>query len=486
MKPMTATCRRFAAALDDGAPPLDDPRWSAHLDGCAACRAVAQMDARLRARLETLAPAEGRPELEGDRPRRLVDGAFRAFERRDRVRRRVLVAGGLVASLLLGWALLGPGAEPGGPADDPLAQAAALRGEVLPPCAPPRPERLKEDPSLVERCLEAVQRERGIVRRAALTVLAFGQVDLGRATLEEVLGTWNEDLESPVEVASGAGGARHVAEALALRRTATLQAALKAAWWQASRGGEAVSWQVVVPFLAAPEAGVRQQALLALGADSTYAPGAEVETLLRDPREPLDVRQAAGACLIQRAGEQGAGIVAAHLADRLDEELELALASPLVSTRAGRALADERLAAATTPLKLALLYAREPGRELVPDLLARLLTEVARSGAVEHALSLVEVCRRAGRDEQRIGVQQLWRANQARWRAADADGTLLLARTLIRWDEGSDDPTRWDLALEICEQMRESLDAGARKFLARVRAGADPASSRRAARLLED
>jgi hypothetical protein len=484
---MTATCRSFAAALGEGAGLLDEPSWSAHLERCAPCRAVAVMDARLKARLAAIAPEAGRPELEGDRPRALVEAGFDALERDARMRRRMAFVGGLVAAVVLGWILLRPGGEPGRPDRDPLTQAAALLGEVLPPGAAPRPERLKEDPPLVERCLVAVQRERGVVRRAALTVLAFGQVDLGRATLEEVLGTWNEDLESPVEVASGAGGARHVAEALALRRTATLQAALKAAWWQASRGGEAVSAQVVVPFLATPEAGVRQQALLALGADPTYAPGPEVEALLRDPREPLDVRQAAGACLIQRAGERGAEIVVSCLAEHTAEDLELLLAGLLAPTEAGRALVRARRTDPHTPLKLALLYAREPskGNELAPQQVSSLFAAVENSGEVEHALSLAELCRRADLDERRTELQRLWTSMLPRWRAQDANTTHLVARTLVRWDADSIDRRRWELALEICEQMRESLDAHARAFLERVRAGPDSGLSARAVRLLE-
>lgn len=484
MNQATAACDRFEAALAHEGP-QPDAGWAAHVAGCTTCRELAELDARLNARLRSVEPEDGRPELEGDRPRRLVAQAFATLERRNKRRRAALIGTGLAAALVAGVTLGRTGARGTADEGDALSQAAALLAGVLPPGGAPRPARLQEDPDLVARCQVAVREGRGVVRRAALTVLGLGKVDLDSKTLEEVLRTWNEELESTVAVASAGGNARFVAEALDLRRTATLQEALRAAWWQASRGRGCVASGVVLPFLAAPDAGVRQQALLALAADDGFAPTEAVKALLRDRSEPVAVRQAAAECLLRRAGEAGASLVVASLQGESAEELERACLHSLLPTAAGRAFARERITDPAAPLGLALLHARHLGRDAGLVVGERLLAGVLASGSLDHAAALVEACRSAHWDGLRGALQQLWTQRRADWKQRDAQGTELVVRTLVQWDDESGDPRRWEQALEVCEQMSDILDRRTRAFLERLEATAPDAGMRaRAARVL--
>ena len=346
-------------------------------------------------------------------------------------------------------------------------------------------ELLKNSEEIRRKYVAALDHPSSAVRRTAYTPLTFSQIEIEPKRLEEVLGTWNEDLESPVVMAS-AGDAGHVlATALDLRRTATLQATLEAAWLQAARGGGVVNPKVLLPFLTHPDTEVRAGTLRALAEDPGFVPDeAVVRTFTND--ENVEVRIAAGEVLVKRLGAAGVARIAALLTAKPDYPGEQFLSSDLVKHEVGRELGNRRVADESTPIALALTYASyatlHGDRDVPPASLERAL-----AGEDPFAFSMLgTLCHRLELVHHRARLQARWQELLPRWRVNERPILIATAAaSLLRWDETSGDPARLRLGLELCESFPTDPPRSVRLYAERVAKSTDAGVASRAATMLE-
>ncbi len=466
------SCAGLGRALADGRFAEDPLHWRPHVEACATCRASVEGYVELRERIERArGKTPGAPGVTHD-PQAVVAHAMARY-RVLRARRRSLVGASALLALGLGVATLWGGSPSASPAQEPLALAMDLHWTVFPQDgSPPRLSLLRDDAGQRARFEAALDHGSAAVRRIALSALTSSGILVDRSRLEEVLGTWNEDLETSLSLAAapGADHGRLVAEALANGWDQTLQAALSTAKNLAVQGGKPVAATLVLPHLGSRDAGVQLRALGALAVDPGYVPGEELENLLESALQPREVREEAARCLEQRLGDEGVRRVVSALERMADPEaIEVGVAPALMSRPSGLAWARRRVWNAGVPIATTLAYAQGLlGRgERVPkeDIVRRVLAEPTAL-LVE---GLAECCRRADWTDQRETLQGLWMADHASWRMhPQGDAGEFVARVLLAWDEAAATPSRLNLALDICARMGQHASAWVRRWLARV------------------
>ncbi len=469
-------CERLAAAVSDGRF-LEDPNfYRPHVDSCEHCRRIVSGLFALREHLERVgieAPAD-LPETPDAKD--VIDAALARHRALQKLRGGVV---GLCLALALGvggyFALRGGGPDARAPRD-PVAYARSLHEAVFPRGDAPRTSLLLEDDARRAEYVAALDDPSSLVRRTALAALVFSGVPIDASRLEAILEHAREDLETPLEVASLAGDARYLADALEARRIATLRGVLTSAGVGASRGGPPVRASRLTPYLSHADAEVRKRALFALTFDGGFRPGPEVDALLDGDRD-FDVRVAAALCLLDRRGEKGAEALIVRLREHADPALEELILPKLASHPAALALSTERVGDAATPVRLALAHAlvvvragrAEPPTAVVERALADPDPDVWRL--------LADVAATAGWTQVRAPLQ-------ARWERAPRAERRILSATLVAWDVSSGDERRLETALAICEAER-----GEKLLLPHLRSiskGPFPSVAARAERLLAD
>ncbi len=471
------SCAGLGRALADGRFAEDPIHWRPHVEACAACRASVEGYVELRERIERArGEAPGATGVTND-PQAVVAHAMARY-RVLRARRRTLVSAGALVALGLGVATLW-GGSPSAPAlqesgaQEPLALAMELHWTVFPrDGSPPRLSLLREDAGQRARFEAALDHGSAAVRRIALSALTSSGIPVDPRRLEEVLGTWNEDLETSLSLAAapGADHGRLVAEALAQGRDQTLREALTAAKNQAEQGGKPVATAWVLPHLTSRDVGVQLGALGALALDPGYVPGEELENLLGSAQQSREVREEAARCLEQRLGEEGVRRVVVALERMADAEtIEVGVAPVIMRQPTGLAWArtrvwDEGVAIATTLAYAQGLLGR--GESVAKDSIVRRVLAEPEGWLVE---GLAECCRRGDWTDQREVLQAIWMAHHVAWGASPrGDAGEFVARCLLDWDATAGAPSRLNLALDICAQMGQHASLWVRRWLARV------------------
>jgi len=489
------TCESLARALADGRFAEDPKHWGVHVDACAACRASVEGYLELRKRIE-----KARLELPGEAaplndPQAVIAHAMARY-RLLRARRATVVGASAVLVVALGSVvLLGRGATPSyetaEAADvDALELAVELQRIVVPGYpAPARFELLQSDAQLRARFEAALDHSSAVVRRVALSALTSSGIVTDPRRLEEVLRTWNEDLEISPSLASapGADRGRLAAAVLASGRAQTLQAALSAALLLAARGGEPVSASVVLPHLEDGDVDVQVAALAALQADPGYVPGEELEKLLANPRQHVKTRTDAAYCLEARLGDEGVRRIVAVLGSLEDGgEIEPRIATAVVKQPAGLPWARDRMNAAGTPIRTALAYAQALIRVGQPVSHEALVPRGLKDGTPETARLLLECCWRSDWTQYRAALQEYWMTLDKAWRkrpGGDEDG-VATAMYLLTWDEAAGTPERLGLALDLCEAIGQHQGTWIPRWLGRIASHTDPKVALRARELL--
>ncbi len=260
-----------------------------------------------------------------------------------------------------------------------------------------------------------------------------------------MLARWDEELEAPLLTAAATSDGRYLRDALEHRRTETLRAVLVGVEVQAARGGPRVRATALTPHLQDPDVEVRRSALCGLSRDPSYVAGEDVFGLvIYDP--DVTVRAEATRLVIDRGGEPAALRVVEHLRQASDPDLEGHLAGLLAGFPAGRALAEDRLVAPGTPVRLALLYLSGLWRvEGTPPPSVWLERALAGDDAEVQALA-AGLSMQAGLDVYRAIFQDRWRG------AGKPAARRGLGRVLVAWDLRTGGEQRLGLALEICEE----------------------------------
>ena len=465
-------CERLAGAIADGRY-LEDPTfWREHVEDCASCSELVQGLVALRERIDRATTRVRTESMPASGSEVLIAEAFRRYRRARRIKG---VSLGLVllvgAALALAFAWRGA-ASPD--RTDAVAYASHLEEQVF-RGSDPDYDLLKRDAPLREEYLAALDHESSLVRRTALHALMFSGIQLDTARLAELLTTWNEDLETPLQVAALAGGRRHLEDALARRRDDTLSRVLAGAYVQAAQGGARLESALVESFVDHPAATVRGYALRALGEDPRYRPGERILKRLGED-EDAEVRKAAAALLLDRLGDVGVDLVVDRLRAVPDWTVEGHALFMLGEGPSVLALARERIGDPQVPPQLALHHLR---------LLAR------ASEVIEPPAGLLE--RALGDDDPwtwsvlaRVAAEQdltaLRSDLQERWRACPPGAARTgLAHRLVAWDCACPSEARQLLALDILEAQR---DEGLREHLETLSRSALPSVRVRAQNLL--
>jgi hypothetical protein len=497
MNPLHASsewCERLAAALGDGRFLEDPAAWKEHVRACDVCRASVEGYFQLRervaqARLEVMGLAP--PALDGPR---IVERALERYETRCRRAARVRSMGyGAVGVLAIVGLVVWTQSPQQAPAPatteaadvgaDAVAYSNVLFRRIFPPDGKPKYELLQSDPALRAEYQRALDHRSSLVRRTALTALTSSGIELDPARMEEVLRTWNEDLETPVVIAAAGDASHALADALELRRTATLRAVLDGAYVQVAKGGRPVDLAAVSAFLTHQEAEVRKVTLSALAADARYQPDEAVMRIFTtDP--VVEVRVAAGLCLALRSGAAGVRQMIAYLRVKPDYEVERQLTHHLGAGDAGRAFATERVSDVRTPVVVAILYAQRllqggiaPSTELVDRTLA--------DGGSESLYYLAALAAKAGWDGQRNRLQKHWMMHQAEWSRGDPHFSSGAALLLATWDESVGSAERLVLALELFETFESAPSTRMRTLVGRTATREESDIRKRAVALLE-
>jgi|GEM_PF-2123314 len=487
------SCEAVGRAIADGRFAEDPLHWRRHVEACATCRASVEGYVELRERIERArGEAPGAPDAEND-PRAVVAHAMARYRVLRARRTSVLGASALLAAVV-GVASLWEGprsayfAPAAGLEQEPLALALDLQWTVFPKDgSPAKLNLLRDDAGQRARFEAALDHGSAAVRRIALSALTSSGIPVDPSRLEEVLGTWNEDLETSLSraAAPGADHGRLVAEALAHGRDQTLQAALFAALNQAARGGKPVAASLVLPHLKSGAAGVQLRALGALAEDPGYVPGEELERLVESAHEALEVRSEAARCLEKRLGDEGVRRVILALERGADTEAVEAHVAPTVMRQpTGLAWARQRVWDEGVPIGTRLSYAQgllTRGERVPKEDIVRRVVAQPEDRLVER---LAECCRRGDWTDQREALQALWMAHHAAWRVSpQGDLGEFVARNLLAWDESAATPSRLALALDICAQMGQHTSAWVRQWLGRAAAHEDVGIAARAAAL---
>lgn len=469
-EPLGEWCRRLEEAVLDGRLGEDPALWSHHYERCDRCRATVEGYLILRRLVEMsrtptppAAPSHQGPVLEP--PASLLAAFDRA--RRRRQRQRASLATLAILLLAVGaWALLRSGQGPAeAPAEAPpeaIVYARQLFDRLNPPGAPSQVMRLSREPELEREYLAALRHPSSVVRRIAFMQLAQASRPVPAEETRRLLAEAQPTLERPVELAAAGDVARQVGEALERGRANLLRSVLEGLRLAPDDPAARVPASVLLPYVADPDARVREAALLALGRDPTFKPGVEVQRLLASDPEPVVRREAAG-LIASRGGEAGRAFLVEHFSTRSDPEVEAWAADVLGDGPAAKALSRRRLADATCPTGLALAHALHlvrAGEPVDPD---RSLDRWLASGD-EDAAMLSYVASEAGWDRHRPRLQE-------RWRAARGQGRQGMGASLARWDAGSKDPSRRPWLFEILEDGR---NPALRDVLQSLQEHADP------------
>jgi hypothetical protein len=444
-------CERLAGAIADGRYLEDPVIWRDHVESCAPCAELVQGLVVLRERIDRVASRVRAESLPTAGSEVLIAEAFRRYRRARRVKGLSL---GLVllvgAALGLAFAWRGaPSPERTAPdRTDAVAYANHLEERVFRGSNPDY-DLLKRDERLREEYLAALDHESSLVRRTALHALTFSGVEMDAARLTDVLTSWNENLEAPVQVAALAEGRRHLEDALARRRDDTLTRVLGGAYVQAAQGGARLDAALVESFVDYPAATVRSYALRALGQDPTYRPGERIVRRWRED-EDAEVRKAAAALLVDRLGDDGVDLVVDRLRAVSDWQVEGHVLVTLGERPSVLALARERIRDPQVPPQLALHHLRHLARA---------------SEVVEPPAGLLE---RALADEDpwtwsvlaRVAAERDLRALrsdlQERWTISPPGAARTsLAHYLVSWDCTCPSEARQLLALDILEAERD-------------------------------
>lgn len=473
----TEWCERVRAAIIAGNILEDPGYWRPHVEVCSTCRPRVEGLLTLRRLMERAKDEAPIRVATPEQGRRVMRAVFERFHRRRRRQR----AAGLVAVLLAAGAGTFAWVHPGGrveAARNPVAYAMELDRRIFPASGPHAPDLLKENADLRAEYVRALDNPSSLVRRTAMSALAMSGIDMDARRLETVIGEWSETLDSPVELAAAADGEASIRGALAVRRTATLHAALLSAYTQSGKGDARVSSTVLVGLLRNTDADIRHVALMSLARDPSFAPGEIVTSLfLHDPEAV--VRTDAAECLVRRGGPKGLSTVIARLRSTQDFEVEQSIIPVLGKGADVLALGRDRVASAATPTSLALgheLNLVRAGERAVPSaLVAR-----AFAGGTDDVYSLAQIAIEADQTELRAPLQAAWLA----WSPTERRG---LGRMLARWDARTTDPSRYRLALDICEaefdnRLREIVTALSRSEVPDVRERAQALRRRGAAK----
>lgn len=481
-------CERLESALSDGRFAEEPTVWRDHVEACGVCRAAVEGYFRLRerveqARLEVVGLAE--PTLDGSRIVEQALARYR-FGRRRAARLRNL-GYGMVGVLAIGGIALW--AHQPAPTQVPTTDVAeeaidyskVLYKRVFPGDGTGNYDLLKKDEALREEYRRALDHRSSLVRRTALTALTSSGIEIDPAGMEEVLRTWNEDLERPVVVAAAGDARVALASALDLRRTATLRAVMNGAYMQAVTGGRPVAAAALEPFLMHEDVEVRRATMDALGADKGYRPSdAVMRVFTSDPE--AEVRRSAAECLLAREGQ--ARLIALFRA-RPDYPVEAWVSHHVAAGDIGHAFAAERLADPRTSIVTAILYGMRlahDGITLPKDLVDRTIAD----GTAESLNYLVDLAALAKWDDERDRLQAHWKAHRAVWQAEEHPVYAGYAGSaLVRWDDAAGTAPRLLLALDVCEAFDKPATRTMRPFVSRAATRPEPDISRRAKALLE-
>ena len=454
-------CERLAQALLDGNFLEDPVHWREHVERCRTCKRRVEGYFVLRGAIEQ-ARMDAASDSDSSSPERLVHSALAAVRTEQRsvqgVRPGLVAAAAVgVAAIVIGVvATLAIQAGRRPTSSTALDYAKELHLRVFPPGESANLDLLKENAELRKEYTAALDHTSSLVRRTALYALTNSGVDLEAQRVEHLLRTWDETLDTDLEVAAAEDGARWLRDALSQGRVETLRRVLEGACLQVTRGGETLSAELVEGYVAHPRTEIRQAALCVLAQTSGYEPSQVVQDALsHDTSE--DVRVAAAECLILRLGDPGAARVVGYLERSSDYGTELYLVAELAKHRSGLALAKRRRGQPDLPLRLALAYARillrEEGLPVPNDLIARGLEDPGSS--VHH--DLASLASEANLNRHRNALQIKWRA-AARSHVRTAIGGLL-----VRWDLRDGSEERLHMALEIVE-MDPGLNDVAREL----------------------
>ena len=468
-------CGRLASAVADGRYLEEPDVWREHLAGCPSCRELVGGLETLRQRIDR---AAARVREQVDAPpdgEALIAEAFRRYRSARRVRGLSLGVVVLIG-LALGIVFLARGSS-APQSHDPAARARRLHDRVFGLDAAPDYGLLQRDEALRSEYLAALDDESSLVRRTALQALMYSGVELDPQRLTEILTTWDEDLEAPLEVAAQGPGGRHLEDALARRRDETLEHVLSGAHVQAAQGGARLDAQVIEPFVDHPRHSIRTVALRALSQDPTYRPGERIARRLTVEAD-VEARKAAAWLLLDRLGAEGVEIVLERLRADSDWGLEGVVLYRLGSGPAALAFSRERIGDPSIPVQLALHHQRR--MHLEGDASAPPQALLDRALQDEDPRTWVILARIAS--EQDLG--DLRTTLQTRWKdCPEGPVRTSLGRYLVLWDCEGTDESRLHLALDILEAGR---DPRLRAQVEKLAASDLPSVRERAQNLLSD
>ena len=468
-------CRRLGDALLDGRFIEDPGFWSAHRSVCPECEARVRGLLHLRTLIEaSRSDVTERATAPTGTPPDVLLARVTERLRRHRSRRRIqwMVGIGLVIGVGATQFLRVTGRSDAPMRADEPSIARRLLDRIAKPDGTMDLARVGSDARLEAECRAALRSPVPNDRQVAFMILALGQRPLDAAVTSTLLSDARPHLDRPIEVASGREPTESVAAALAQGRTATLVSVLGALPSVLVTEGQAVAPEVIEPYVHDGSAEVRELAIVALGFHPRYRPSEAMWQVLRGDRS-LAVR-AAAAVLLVRAGEPER--VAEHFSAVRDFAAEGFVATAMGLGPRALVLAHRRIAGLETPIRLGLSHALRLLRARLPFdrsvLIARALADTTREND-----DLLTDCAAAGDwIELRLALRERWRSSP------EGYARERVAAGLASWDARSGDPYRFSLALEVLERdmSRAAVDA-----VAAIRASSDPATSRRAAAILE-